>query len=40
MFQTAIGKPANLPGFRTVYVATNVSPSSVETYVLNSTFLI
>ncbi len=40
VFQTVIGNPANPAAFRTVSVASNVSPSSVETYVLNSTFLI
>lgn len=40
VYETAIGDRFDLPAFHLVSAASNVSPPSVETYVLNATFLI
>lgn len=40
VFETAIADRVDLPAFHIVSAASNVSPPSVETYVLNATFLI
>jgi hypothetical protein len=40
VYQTAIGDRVDLPAFHLVSAASNVSTPSVETYVLNATFLI
>jgi len=40
VFETAIGPRVDLPAFHLASAASNVSPPSVETYVLNASFLI
>jgi hypothetical protein len=40
VFETAIGSRVDLPAFHLASAASNVSPPSVETYVLNASFLI
>jgi hypothetical protein len=40
VFETAIGPRVDLPVFHVTSAASNVSSSSVETYVLNASFLI
>jgi|GEM_PF-1630514 len=39
-FETGIGPRVDLPAFHFTSTASNVSPPSVETYVLNASFLI
>jgi hypothetical protein len=40
VFETAIGPCVDLPAFHFTSTASNVSPPSVDTYVLNASFLI
>jgi hypothetical protein len=40
VFETGIGLRVDLPAFHFTSTASNVSPPSVETYVLNASFLI
>jgi hypothetical protein len=40
VLETAFGDPVDLPVFHLASASSNVSPLSVETYILNSSFLI